>query len=172
MKKIEIQGKHNVDKIKKIKDINYVAKRDCMANLEPVMFEYTNQVKLINQMFLETLDENINTILKKEIEKKIQSYKNQDVKKNKFTNDNITFEQVIEKLISSKLRCFYCKKPTYVLYNNVRDMEQWSLDRIDNDIAHTDTNVVICCLKCNLQRRVQDKEKFLLTKNFKVFKKN
>lgn len=172
MKKIEIQGKHNVDKIKKIKDINYVAKRDCMANLEPVMFEHTHQVKLINQMFLETLDENINTILKKEIEKKIQSYKNQDVKKNKFTNDNITFEQVIEKLISSKLRCFYCKNPTYVLYNKVRDMEQWSLDRIDNDIAHTDNNVVICCLKCNLQRRVQDKEKFLLTKNFKVFKKN
>ena len=56
MKKIEIQGKHNVDKIKKIKDINYVAKRDCMANLEPMMFEHTHQVKLINQMFLETLE--------------------------------------------------------------------------------------------------------------------
>jgi hypothetical protein len=142
-----------------------------MVNLEPIMFEYPYQVKLINQMYFEALDESINSILKKEIEKKIQSYKNQDIKKNKFTNDNIKFEQVIEKLISSKLRCFYCKKPTYVLYNKVRDMEQWSLDRIDNDLAHTDNNVVICCLKCNLQRRIQDKEKFLLTKNFKVNKK-
>ena len=171
MKKIEIQGKRNVDKMKKIEDVNYVAKRNCMVNLEPIMFEYPYQVKLINQMYFEALDESINSILKKEIEKKIQSYKNQDMKKNKFNNDNITLEQVIEKLIASKLRCYYCKKPTYILYNKVRDMEQWSLDRIDNDLAHTDNNVVICCLKCNLQRRIQDKEKFLLTKNFKVNKK-
>ena len=57
-----------------------------------------------------------------------------------------------------------------ILYQQVRDEKQWTLDRIDNDIGHYYDNVVICSLKCNLQRRVQDKEKFLLTKNFKVFK--
>ena len=32
--------------------------------------------------------------------------------------------------------------------------------RIDNDLSHTDDNVIVACLKCNLQRRRQNKDKF------------
>ena len=49
-------------------------------------------------------------------------------------------------------------------------MEQWSLDRIDNSIPHTNDNVIISCLKCNLQRRCQNKDNFLFTKQLKIEK--
>ena len=49
-------------------------------------------------------------------------------------------------------------------------MEQWTLDRIDNNINHSESNVIIACLKCNLQRRCQNKDKFLFTKQLKIVK--
>ena len=49
-------------------------------------------------------------------------------------------------------------------------MEQWTLDRIDNDLSNTDENVIVACLKCNLQRRRQNKDKFLFTKQLKIVK--
>ena len=58
-----------------------------------------------------------------------------------------------------------------IFYNKVRDMEQWTLDRIDNDLNHSCENVVICCLRCNLQRRCQNKDKFLFTKQLRIVKK-
>ena len=51
-----------------------------------------------------------------------------------------------------------------ILYNKVRDLDQWTLDCIDNDINHSQENVVVSCLRCNLQRRCQNKDKFLFTK--------
>ena len=38
-----------------------------------------------------------------------------------------------------------------------------SLDRIDNNLCHSNENTVIACLKCNLQRRCQDAKKFTFT---------
>ena len=45
------------------------------------------------------------------------------------------------------------------------------LDRINNDIGHNDSNVVIACLKCNLKRRTTDADKFKFTKQMKIIKK-
>ena len=105
----------------------------------------------------------------KELEKKITGYKGQDIKKDIYDKDNlITLEEVIEKLVSSKLKCFYCSSNILILYKNVREPTQWTLDRKDNELGHTCDNTLIACLKCNLQRRVTTMEKFDFTKKLKI----
>ena len=79
-------------------------------------------------------------------------------------------EDVLEKLVGSKLLCCYCSKPILVLYKNVREPFQWTLDRINNDLSHTKENTCIACLKCNLQRRLMDAKKFTFTKQLKINK--
>lgn len=173
MKSIEISGKNNKDKINKIENKNFIAERDCMQNIDSIYFNHQNQINLINMIYLDNnnhLDNDIKKIIIKEIDKKILSYKNQDINKSKFKNNNITSNEAIEKLVSSKLKCFYCKNQTFILYKKVRDMNQWTLDRINNDLSHTNNNVIISCLKCNLQRRCQNKEDFLFTKQLKIEK--
>ena len=102
---------------------------------------------------------------------KLNSYKNQDIKKNIYNQDKlITIEEIIEKLVISKLSCYYCKKNVKILFVKVRDDYQWTLDRIDNSICHNNNNTVICCLKCNLERRIQNSNNFKFTKQLKIKK--
>ena len=82
----------------------------------------------------------------------------------------ITFDKLIQKLVESKLNCFYCRCSCYLIYDTVRQMNQWTLDRIDNECGHNNNNVVISCLKCNLERRNTNKDKFLFTKQLKIKK--
>lgn len=77
-------------------------------------------------------------------------------------------EQVICKLQESGLKCLYCKEEVYLLYKIVREMKQWTLDRIDNDIGHFYDNVVISCLDCNLKRRKKNSNAFLFTKQMNI----
>ena len=58
----------------------------------------------------------------------------------------------------------------YLLYEFVREMKQWSLDRINNDIGHNKNNLVIACLECNLKRRRTNKDLFMFTKNLKIIR--
>ena len=171
MKNVNIQGKIHIDRINKANDIEnkYVAIRDCMKNIPEKYFNHEIQKKMINQLFLDN-EFTFKKELLSDIDKKILSYKNQDKIKNKLNEYNIDSAETIEKLVSSKLSCHYCKSNVYIFYNKVRDQEQWTLDRIDNDLNHSEENVVISCLKCNLQRRCQDKEKFLFTKQLKIVK--
>ena len=173
MKKIEITGKRQKDKIEKANDPNnknIVAKRDCMKNIDESYFDYKMQKELINRLYLDDENMRYKNELLREIDKKITSYKTQDINKNKYDGNNINREETIEKLVASKLKCYYCKSNVLLFYNKVRDMEQWTLDRIDNNISHSENNVIIACLKCNLQRRCQNKDKFLFTKQLKIVK--
>ena len=52
----------------------------------------------------------------------------------------------------------------------MREPFQWTLDRIDNSLSHTNENTCVSCLKCNLQRRVMDADKFTFTKQLKISK--
>jgi len=99
------------------------------------------------------------------LKNKLDSYKQQDKKKTYDAYDNfITLENVIEKLVAYNMRCYYCNSKTLILFKNVRTNYQWTLDRLNNYDEHSDANTIICCLKCNLQRRRKNSEKFKFTK--------
>ena len=110
-------------------------------------------------------------IIIKEIERKLAGYKQQDIKKKIHIEDSvIPFQQVIQKFIECKLKCYYCSQSMKLLYKIVRDSQQWTLDRIDNSHGHTYSNIVICCLECNLKRRIQSCNNYLFTKQLKLVK--
>jgi hypothetical protein len=103
------------------------------------------------------------------IKNKISSYKQQDILKSILnTNDFVNFEYVIQLLNDCELKCHYCSCEIFLLYEFVREMKQWSLDRINNDIGHNKNNLVIACLECNLKRRRTNKDSFMFTKNLKI----
>jgi hypothetical protein len=104
---------------------------------------------------------------------KISSYKKQDILKKKLDINNfVSFEYVINLLHESKLMCLYCHQELYILYKQVREMSQWTLDRIDNELGHNINNLVISCLSCNLKRRRINKNSFFITKNMIITKKD
>ena len=103
------------------------------------------------------------------INKKIASYKQQDILKEKFNKEDfINFTDVISILNNCNLKCCYCESEVFILYEMVRECKQWTLDRINNDIGHNKNNVVISCLECNLKRRKTNKDAFMFTKNLKI----
>lgn len=106
---------------------------------------------------------------KNNIKNKLASYKQQDILKKKLNEEEfVSYNEVIELLNNSELLCHYCNEEVYILYEIVREMKQWSLDRINNDIGHNRGNLVIACLECNLKRRRTNKDAFLFTKNLVI----
>ena len=167
MKSIKIIGKRNVDSFKpkkerKRKILNKVAEKKELLNEDPH--------KLIKKL-CSNEDFSGNVFVKKELERKIKSYKTQDIKKNKLNEEKlIKIDECIDKLVLSKMKCYYCKENMLLVYENVREPKQWTLDRIDNSIGHYTDNVVISCLDCNLKRRNTNMKKFLFTKKLSLTK--
>jgi 5-methylcytosine-specific restriction endonuclease McrA len=79
---------------------------------------------------------------------------------------SITTERIVEMLVGSELLCHYCREICQVAYKESMCRKQWTLDRIDNNYGHNDTNVVIACLDCNLKRGTMDSERFRQGKQF------
>jgi hypothetical protein len=110
-------------------------------------------------------------IVRRELTNKLAGYKQQDVKKEKYDGEKfITFDQLVELLVVSKMRCKYCMKQMYILYEKQREKVQWTLDRLNNDEGHNNDNVIVACLDCNLRRRRLDSDKFLFTKQMNLVK--
>ena len=106
-----------------------------------------------------------------QIQQKINGYKNQDnIKKIFSIQDFIKLDKILDLLCECGMKCFYCQKQVYVLYDNVREPRQWTLERIDNKYGHNIDNVVISCLSCNLKRRCIYHERFLFTKQLNIIK--
>ena len=167
MKTINITGKNNINKLINYKKKDNISKRCNINYKEP---NHNEQIKLINKYYMNQQD-NMETNIIREIKSKLNGYKNQDIKKHIYQEDElIKIDQIIEKLVSSKLLCYYCKENVKILFVEVRDNKQWTLDRIDNNICHNNDNTVICCLKCNLERRVQNSNNFKFTKQLKIKK--
>ena len=136
-------------------------------------FNYNKQMKMINDISANILDDNVIKIIIQQINKKISSYKQQDIlKKILDTEQFIDFNCVINKMIECELKCRYCICEMSVLYDITREMKQWSVDRIDNDKGHNKDNFHLACLECNLKRRRKTDEKFLFTKQLKLIKQN
>ena len=170
---INFTGKHTIDKINEIGNKTYKAVRKHMTTLADPFFDHAYQSDMLRKLYLiglDHVDENTSLFLS-ELNHKIQGYKGQDVRKEIHNQPTlIQMMDVLEKLVASQLTCCYCSKPILVLYKNVREPTQWTLDRIDNALGHTRENTCISCLKCNLQRRVMNAEKFSFTKKLKIQK--
>ena len=109
------------------------------------------------------------TFILRELRYKIHSYKQQDIQKDLHDIDLlITLDDVISKLVECKLRCYYCNLPVFVVFEKVREATQWTLDRLNNFDEHTCANTIISCLKCNLQRRRKNSDKFRFTKHLET----
>lgn len=109
--------------------------------------------------------------LLQELNRKIYGYKNQDILKKLFDEQKfISLEQLLELLVNSNLKCFYCKENVNIIYEPVREPKQWSLERIDNSFGHNNDNVTIACLSCNLRRRTMYHERYVFTKQLQVVK--
>ena len=103
--------------------------------------------------------------LTQQICNKIASYKSQDIEKGIYDPTQIiSFDQTIEKLKQCLLKCFYCKDAILLIYEFVREPKQWTLERLDNGLGHTDPNTVISCLSCNLRRRTMHFDRYIETK--------
>lgn len=167
-KSVEIKGKHNLDAL-----LNKPAKR--LKNLVPIIGEeYTTkkmQIQLVNSIYLNiNTDEHIE-LVKKTIYQKLLGYKSQDRKKTVYSPPQfISFESTIQRLVESRLKCFYCNCDVNIIYSKCRQKDQWTLDRIDNTLGHNTDNILISCLGCNLKRRDMDKDKFFFTQNLQIKK--
>jgi hypothetical protein len=111
----------------------------------------------------------LSSLIVSHIKTKLSSYKHQDNLKNLFLESEfVTFDYTIDLLVTCELKCHYCSCEMYLLYEFVREMKQWSLDRIDNDIGHNKNNLVVSCLECNLKRRRTNKDAFYITQNLTI----
>jgi hypothetical protein len=191
IKKISISGTHNKYEMKKVlnKDIN--CKKEPRKRIitqkwsfSDEYFDYKNQMQLVTNIFNTSNTRNnnedgendsikVSKIIIQEINKKISGYKQQDIIKKKLDIKNfITFESIIKKMIESELKCRYCKETMNILYDISRELKQWSVDRINNDLGHNIDNFHLACLDCNLKRRRRTDEKFLFTKQLNIVKQD
>tara|TARA_Y100000816_G_scaffold288619_1_gene273503 strand:+ start:1755 stop:2435 length:681 start_codon:yes stop_codon:yes gene_type:complete len=178
-KNIQIVGKHNRYHMKKItqgKEQQVLLKTNkdfpdnfytheiqchiirCMDDLEkkrtPIPVQYTEVVDYLYS----------------QISGKISSYKMQDKIKKRDISGFVKKESVIELLCRSELRCTYCLQHMSIIYKYNREYTQWTLDRLDNDVCHTLSNVKVSCLKCNLDKKRRGEKAFTFTKQLSIVK--
>jgi hypothetical protein len=164
LKKVSILGtttRYQIKKVTQNKEIDKERKKQ-FSKLD---YE-CDQLEVITNIYNEsTEDDSQKTIFLREINNKINGYKQQDICKNMLDIDNfVRLKDVIDKIYNSNLKCYYCSEPMLILYKYVKEKRQWTLDRINNDLGHTCNNVIVSCLECNLQRRRKTKDAFTFTK--------
>lgn len=172
-RKINILGINNKYQVKKLTGkmiINKEREIHKIKNATNQIFTSQNNMDIISELLLENKTEN-GCLFKKEIENKINGYKNQDIIKNLFESTIfVTFHDIINMLNNCNCKCHYCAKDLQIFYKYVREKTQWSLDRINNDQGHNTNNVVISCLECNLKKKRTSEKSFLFTKQLKIVK--
>lgn len=111
------------------------------------------------------------SIMLRELRRKIDGYRHQDMLKNIFDASKfVDLDHVLELLRICDEKCFYCKESVKILYDVARDPKQWTLERIFNEKGHNKDNVEIACLSCNIKRRTMYYEKYRFTKQVKFVK--
>ena len=177
-KKINIVGTNNRYMIKKLtrKTNNEEIKKraECKKwNFSFDIYEIDTQKKIINEIILnnfETSDEKCNLLLQ-QINKKIYSYKQQDLLKKIYNETKfINVKCIVQNMNDCHLKCRYCKEEMFVIYDLLREKKQWSVDRVNNNEGHNIDNYYLSCLSCNLKKRRTSDEKFLFTKQLNIIK--
>ena len=141
----------------------------------PCIYEYLKEWELkdsLCRIMSDELNETSKKILS-EIRSKISAHRRYDKDKlliGEGHDELINENDVVEKILTQKMRCIYCHKCLHVLYTNKYDPFQWSVDRIDNSLGHTKKNTVISCYQCNIRRRTRDMKEFYRDKNLSIEK--
>jgi hypothetical protein len=184
-KVLEITGTHNRYMVKQAnRNLSTPKKRVFMDknNLSVKELTFEEQILCLHKL-LELLELNDNNtdydlkkerilyLMKQELERKINNYKQQDLQKNMYIATKfIDLPLIINKLMDCKMVCYYCNENVFIFYDNVRETCQWTVDRIDNDIGHNKDNFIIACLSCNIKRKRRTVDKFLFTTNLNIIK--
>ena len=179
-KKISIQGINNKYQMKKlIQDKKEEKERTIIQswNVEDENFDFDKQLGIIKHIQCLNKDKeaihDYYQIFVQEIDKKIYSYRQQDLIKSILNPEKfISFTFILDQLVHCELKCHYCKSPMFILYKYVRDPKQWTVDRINNFNGHNSDNIVLSCLECNLKRRNTNKDSFMFTKQLNITRKN
>ena len=137
---------------------NEINNQDYIVQLDWIRKIYMNEEFIEKEKILQVLN------------KKISGYRYQDIIKKRDIENIININDCVEKILSQKLLCYYCKKKLLIFYPYKRQDNQWTLDRIDNMIPHSNENTCVSCLKCNLQKRRRDHDKFKYTKQLVLIK--
>lgn len=175
-REIVLRNKRTRDAVKRMENPEHTPVRDETAAIPPEMTSPAAELEALRHLYMDTpaphhkpaLREGME-LIKKEVANKQKGYAAQDRKKGIYNVDDIiTPDLCVGKLIECNAKCWYCKKSTTLLYREVRQPDQWTLDRLDNDLGHTDQNTVIACLECNLKRRRQPADKYKLGKSIIV----
>ena len=146
---------------KRVEPLKWNLESSDFCNFE-TQIEIMNKIKNNNYMPTDNYD---SKLIKRQIERKICGYKQQDILKGILVPEQlIQFPEIVDAFIQHEFKCYYCKANMYILYDMVRETQQWTVDRIDNDLGHNRDNFVLACLGCNLKRRCRSKDKFLFTK--------
>jgi len=183
MKKIDIIGKRNQDKMKQMADPDAVIEKKVPKNRGAIPDEYYAPSQSLGLAVLKAHTANLSigimpmplaesTLMVlphiiREIDLKRKAYIYQDKQHAIYdARFSITTDQIVELIISSELLCYYCREICQLTYKESMCRKQWTLDRIDNDYGHNSANVVIACLDCNLKRGTMDSERFRQGKQF------
>ena len=155
-KRIEIQGKRNRDALAGKPTRRTAVPRT--VDLSSV--DERTQVTSMNRILLGESFE-LKGQFEKEISRKISGYRAQDRQNGVYDCSHFVLHaNVVEMLVCSRLRCFYCTKFCPVLFEKPNDPSQWTLDRIDNEQGHNVGNVKVSCLECNVKRGTMRMERF------------
>ena len=136
---------------------------------EEKQWEY---IKQLNECNIHPCNKNACEIIINQLKRKIIGYRSQDVVNKKLYRETfVDLETVLKLLYKCENKCYYCQKSCLVLYEYVRDRNQWSLERKDNSMGHNKGNLDVACLDCNVRRKTMNQERYVFTKQMNIVKK-
>ena len=173
-KQILINGQNNKYQLKKIVEEKSTEPKEKKKLVDSFFYNKEmndNVLEYLSQIGKSSLTTETENEMCKNIQTKLNGYKNQDIKKT--IHDDSLFvksHQVVDLLMKQQMKCFYCNSMCLLFHKYVREKSQWTLDRIDNSKGHWIDNVILSCLECNLSRRNRNKDKFYQGKNMNIVK--
>jgi hypothetical protein len=156
--------KHKEEKIKKSKEWYEKNKEKKTEYYQKKKEEIKQKKKEYNETHKE---ERTEYIIKKKQENPIEykfkiiinSSKSSDLNKNRYDETNhITLEFLQEQHIKQQNKCGYCQIDMEFTFDQNKNPNKITIERINNDIGHTIDNCIFACFKCNRYTRDNDLE--------------